>query len=75
MNDFNRKVEEASARINKSIAEVAATVEKETAELVDGQRARGPGIWDQSEQAETGGKNLWLDEGSGGTEEDQIARA
>jgi glutamyl-tRNA reductase len=34
MNDFNRKVEEASARINKSIAEVAATVEKETAELV-----------------------------------------
>ncbi len=34
MNDFNRKVEEASARINKSVAEVAATVEKETAELI-----------------------------------------
>ena len=33
MNDFNRKVEEASARINKSVAEAAATVEKETAEL------------------------------------------
>jgi glutamyl-tRNA reductase len=34
MNDFNRKVEEASARINKSVAEAAATVEKETAELI-----------------------------------------
>jgi glutamyl-tRNA reductase len=34
MNDFNRKVEEASVRINKSVAEVAATVEKETAELI-----------------------------------------
>jgi hypothetical protein len=34
MNDFNRKVEEASARINKSIAELAETVEKETAVLV-----------------------------------------
>jgi glutamyl-tRNA reductase len=34
MNDFNRKVEEASARINKSVAEVAETVEKETAELI-----------------------------------------
>jgi glutamyl-tRNA reductase len=34
MNDFNRKVEEASARINKSVAEVASTVEKETAELI-----------------------------------------
>jgi len=35
MNDFNRKVEEASARLNQSISEVTATVEKETAELVD----------------------------------------
>jgi glutamyl-tRNA reductase len=34
MNDFNRKVEEASARINKSVADAAATVEKETAELI-----------------------------------------
>jgi len=34
MNDFNRKVEEASARINKSVADVATTVEKETAELI-----------------------------------------
>ncbi|HLW87652.1 MAG TPA: hypothetical protein VKR57_04120 [Terriglobales bacterium] len=35
MNDFNRKVEEASARLNQSIGEVAASLEKETAELVD----------------------------------------
>jgi len=34
MNDFNRKVEEASARINKSVAEAATTVEKEAAELL-----------------------------------------
>jgi glutamyl-tRNA reductase len=35
MNDFNRKVEEASARLNQSINEMATTLEKETAELVD----------------------------------------
>ncbi len=35
MNDFNRKVEEASARLNQSINEVATTLEKETAELVE----------------------------------------
>jgi hypothetical protein len=34
MNDFNRKVEDASARINKSVAEAATTVEKEAAELI-----------------------------------------
>jgi glutamyl-tRNA reductase len=34
MNDFNRKVEEASARINKSVAEVTANLEEETAELI-----------------------------------------
>jgi hypothetical protein len=34
MNDFNRKVEEATARLNKSVAEFTATVEQETAELV-----------------------------------------
>ncbi|HVO82570.1 MAG TPA: hypothetical protein VMT28_17710 [Terriglobales bacterium] len=34
MNDFNRKVEEASARVNKSVAEAAEHWEKETAELV-----------------------------------------
>ncbi len=33
MNDFNRKVEEATARLNKQVAEFAATMEKETAEL------------------------------------------
>jgi hypothetical protein len=35
MSDFNRKVEEASARFNQSINEVASSLEKETAELVD----------------------------------------
>ena len=34
MNDFDRKVEEASARLNKSVAEVAESLEKEAAELV-----------------------------------------
>lgn len=34
MNDFNRKVGEASARINKSVAEAAVTLEKESAELI-----------------------------------------
>ena len=35
MNDFNRKVEEASARLHQSINEAATSFEKETAELVD----------------------------------------
>jgi glutamyl-tRNA reductase len=35
MNDFNRKVEEASARVNKSVTEAATTVEKEAAELLN----------------------------------------
>ncbi len=35
MNDFNRKVEEASARFNKSVADAAASIEKETADLID----------------------------------------
>jgi glutamyl-tRNA reductase len=35
MNDFNRKVEEASARINKSVADAASTMEKEAAELLN----------------------------------------
>ena len=34
MTDFDRKVEEASARINRSVANVAEKIEKETAELV-----------------------------------------
>lgn len=34
MNDFNRKVEEASARFNQAVAEATARLEKETAELV-----------------------------------------
>ena len=34
MNDFNRKVEETSARVNKSVAEAAERLEKEAAELI-----------------------------------------
>jgi len=34
MNEFNRKVEEASSRLNQSIADVAANLEKESAELI-----------------------------------------
>ena len=34
MTEFDRKVEEASARINRSVAKLAGTLEKETAELV-----------------------------------------
>lgn len=34
MNDFNHKVEEASARLNKSVAEAVDTLEKQTSELV-----------------------------------------
>jgi len=34
MNDFNRKVEEASARVNKTVAEVTDRIEKDSAELI-----------------------------------------
>ena len=34
MKDFNRKVENASARVNKSVAEAADRMEKETAEFI-----------------------------------------
>jgi N-acetylglucosamine kinase-like BadF-type ATPase len=34
MTDFDRKVDEASARLNKSVAEVTERLEKETADLV-----------------------------------------
>src|SRR5205823_13781626 len=34
MTDFNRKVEEASALVNKSVGEAAERVEKETAEFI-----------------------------------------
>jgi hypothetical protein len=35
MTEFDRKVEEASARFNRSVANIAETLEKETAELVN----------------------------------------
>jgi hypothetical protein len=34
MNDFNRKVEDASARASKTIAEAAERLEKESAEFI-----------------------------------------
>jgi hypothetical protein len=34
MNDFNRKVEEASARVNKTVADMAERIEKDSAELI-----------------------------------------
>ena len=34
MTEFDRKVEEASARINRSVTNIAETLEKETSELV-----------------------------------------
>jgi hypothetical protein len=34
MTEFDRKVEEASARFSRSVANIAETMEKETAELV-----------------------------------------
>jgi F0F1-type ATP synthase membrane subunit b/b' len=34
MTEFNRKVEDASARLNRSVANIAETIEKETADLV-----------------------------------------
>jgi hypothetical protein len=35
MSDFNRKVEEASARFSKSVGEVTETLEKESADLIN----------------------------------------
>ena len=34
MTEFNRKMEDASARLNRSVANIAETLEKETAGLV-----------------------------------------
>ena len=34
MNDFGRKVEEASSRVNKTIFEVAERLEKDSAEVI-----------------------------------------
>jgi hypothetical protein len=34
MNDFNRKVEDATARVNKSVGDAAERIEKETAEFI-----------------------------------------
>jgi F0F1-type ATP synthase membrane subunit b/b' len=35
MTEFDRKAQEASARLNRSVANIAETLEKETSELVN----------------------------------------
>jgi len=35
MSDFNRKVEETTARVSKTVAEAAERLEKESADLLD----------------------------------------
>ena len=35
MNDFNRKVEEASSRFNKTVADAAQKLEKDSAEFIN----------------------------------------
>jgi len=35
MNDFNRKVEDAKARVSKTVSETAERLEKDSAELID----------------------------------------
>ena len=35
MNDFNRKVEEASSRFNKTVADAAHKLEKDSAEFIN----------------------------------------
>ena len=35
MNDFNRKVEDASARFNKTVADAAQKLEKDSAEFIN----------------------------------------
>ena len=40
MTEFDRKVEEASTRFNRSVTNIAETLEKETAELVTYQIGR-----------------------------------
>jgi glutamyl-tRNA reductase len=35
MDDFNRKVEETTARVNKTVSEVTANLEKDAQELIE----------------------------------------
>jgi hypothetical protein len=52
MNDFNRKVEETKARVNKTVSEAADWLEKDSAELIDYlNREVVPAVRDQSTKA------------------------
>ena len=52
MNDFNRKVEDAKARVNKTVAETAERLEKDSAELIDYlNREVVPAVREQSTKA------------------------
>jgi hypothetical protein len=52
MNDFNRKVEETKARVNKTVSETAERLEKDSAELLDYlNREVVPAVRDQSTKA------------------------
>ncbi len=52
MNDFNRKVEETSARVSKTVAEAAERIEKDGAELIEYlNREVVPAVREQSTKA------------------------
>lgn len=52
MNDFNRKVDEAKARVNKTVSETAERLEKDSAEFIDYlNREVVPAVRDQSTKA------------------------
>ena len=52
MNDFNRKVEDAKARVSKTVSETAERLEKDSAELIDYlNREVVPAVRDQSTKA------------------------
>jgi glutamyl-tRNA reductase len=52
MDDFNRKVEDASARVNKSVSDAAEHLEKEGEELIRYLNAEVvPAVRDQSTKA------------------------
>jgi len=52
MNDFNRKMEDAGARVGKKVSEAAERLEKESAELIDYlNREVVPAVREQSSKA------------------------
>jgi hypothetical protein len=52
MNDFNRKMEDAGARVGKTVSEAAERLEKESAEFIDYlNREVVPAVREQSSKA------------------------